>query len=201
LPESPTVDPEDPTVGMHQFTIRPLQTTTAESNPYSVAIDDPVLPFPAEHHFKTPTACISWTLMHCRRMMEAQLLDPGMYTILIKYLTKIVQYPEVAKYRQIRIANPVFHRLWQTPIRGLLLAVGFVECGAYLELGSGSDNSPLRRDRVQDVALLLFQVEQSQSLALRGNTNTAVTRQQPLGADGFGRAGWGRVGGMNVPDS
>jgi hypothetical protein len=204
LPESPTVDPEDPTVGMHQFTIRPLDTTTA-TNPYIVSIDDPTLPFPAEHYFKTPTACISWTLMHCRRMMEAQLLDPGMYTTLIKYLTKIVQHPEVAKYRQIRIANPVFHRLWQTPIRGLLLAVGFVECGAYLELGSsassGSDSSPLRRDRVQDVALLLFQVEQSRLLTLTGNTNTAVTRQQPLGADGFGRAGWGRAGGMNVPDS
>jgi hypothetical protein len=28
-----------------------------------------------------------------------------------------------------------------------------------------------------------------------------VTRRQPLGADGFGRAGWGRAGGMNVPDS
>jgi hypothetical protein len=204
LPESPTVDPEDPTVGMHQFTIRPLYTTTSP-NPYSISIDDPTLPFPAEHGFNTPTACISWTLMHCRRMMEAQLLDISMYTTLIKYLTKIVQHPEVPKYRQIRIANPVFHRLWQSPVRGLLLAVGFVECGAYLELGSsassGSGSSPLRRDRVQDAALLLFQVEQSQLLTLTGNANTAVTRQQPLGADGFGRAGWGRAGDMNMPDS
>lgn len=200
LPESPTVDPEDPIVGMHQFTIRPLQTAAIATYPYIATIDDPALPYPAEHYFKTPTACISWSLMHCRRMMEAQLLDPGMYTTLIKYLTKIVQHPEAAKYRQIRIANPVFHRLWQTPIRGLLLAVGFVECGAYLELGQ-SGSSPLRRDRVQDVALLLFQVEQSQLLTLTGNTNTAVTQQQPLGADGFGRAGWGRAGGMNVPDS
>jgi hypothetical protein len=207
LPESPTVDPDDYTVGMHQFTIRPLETTA--TYPYSVLIDDPVLPFPAEHYLKTPTACISWTLMHCRRMMEAQLLDPSMYTTLVKYLTKIVQHPEICKYRQIRIANPVFHRLWQSPVRGLLLAVGFVECGAHLELGSSassgsSDSSPLRRDRVQDVALLLFQVEQSQLLTLtdnmNANTNSAVTRQQPLGADGFGRAGWGRAGGMNVQD-
>jgi hypothetical protein len=187
---------------MHQFTIRPPRLESTAKNPYSVSIDDPTLPFPAEHYLKTPTACISWTLMHCRRMAEAQLLDYGtMYTTLIKYLTKIVQHPEISKYRQIRIANPVFHRLWQTPVRGLLLAVGFVECGAHLELGCGSDSSPLRRDRVQDVALLLFQVEQSQLLALNGNANSAVTRQQPMGADGFGRAGWGRAGGMNVPDS
>jgi hypothetical protein len=225
LPESPTVDPEDPTVGMHQFTIRPplrLETTATttnaatNTNPFSVSIDDPTLPFPAEHYLKTPTACISWTLMHCRRMMEAQQLHPDSYTTLIKYLTKIVQHPATAKYRHIRIANPVFQRLWQTPVRGLLLAAGFVECGAHLELGSSGGTSgssgdssgtsdgdgtttPLRRDRVQDVALLLFQVEQSQSLT--SGTNNSVAQQQPLGADGFGRAGYGRAGGMNDLDS
>jgi hypothetical protein len=88
----------------------------------------------------------------------------------------------------------------------LLLAVGFVECGAHLELGSSgsasSERTPLRRDRVQDVALLLFEVEQSQSLTNTNATaNSAGARRQPLGADGFGRAGYGRAGGMNDLDS
>lgn len=217
LADSPTVDPEDPTVGLHQFTIRPpkaratpVTTSLVEEEPFIVSIEDPTLPFPAEDYLKTPTACIAWTLMHCRRMMDQ---DATSMMTLTKYLTKIVQYPDDSKFRQIRIANPVFSfHIWQTAARGLLLAVGFVERGAHVELGSG--RTALSRDRVQDVALLLFQVEQSQlklqlelqsqqtGNSINSNAATAVTRQQqPVGADGFGRAGWGRADGMNVPDS
>lgn len=189
LPDSPTVDPNDPTVGLHRFTIRSALTasTTVIDDPYHhcVTIDDPILPFPAQLFLKTPTASVSWTLWHCRRMS----LDASVYATLVKYLTKIVQHAQIQghKFRQIRTANSNFHAVWQTPARGLLLAVGFVENGAHVELGSAG---PLSTARVQDIALLLFQVEQCQ--------RQAAVQQQPTGADGFGRAGWGRADGRNA---
>jgi hypothetical protein len=116
---------------------------------------------------------------------------------LFKYLTNIVKSPEQVKYRQIRIRSPTFAPIWQSPMRGLLLAVGFVEEQAYAELGC---DQPLPRERIQDLALLTYLLtEWKRKECLQSNSNHQI--EQPEGADGWGRAGFGRAGQMNLPNS
>jgi hypothetical protein len=114
--------------------------------------------------------------------------------LLTKYLTNIVMHPDKATYRKIRIANQkFFHSIWQTAARGLLLAAGFVEQNAYAELGTAD---PLPGNRVQDVSLVLFRLEQV-ATAKDNNILSTTSNQQPQGADGTGRAGFGRAGEMS----
>ena len=171
----PTTDPADPSVGLQRFTIKP-----PGFGPWTCTIDDPVLPAMAQQDLTNQSDAIAWTLLHCQRM------DYLGWNTLKKYLSKIVQQPEETKYRQIRQANPnFFHNVWNTPARGLLLAVGFVEHEGYVELGC---SQRLSRQRVQDVSQLLFQVERWHDYY---GDNTG---EQPLGADGYGRPGFGRAG-------
>eukprot|EP00526_Cylindrotheca_closterium_P024850 CAMPEP_0113652636 /NCGR_PEP_ID=MMETSP0017_2-20120614/28121_1 /TAXON_ID=2856 /ORGANISM="Cylindrotheca closterium" /LENGTH=74 /DNA_ID=CAMNT_0000565515 /DNA_START=30 /DNA_END=254 /DNA_ORIENTATION=- /assembly_acc=CAM_ASM_000147 len=74
-------------------------------------------------------------------------------------------------------------------MKGLLLAVGFVELEAYAELGSDDE---LSRERVQDLAMLSYMVNKWSEDELQ-----QFDLQQPDGADGFGRQGFGRAGQMN----
>jgi hypothetical protein len=160
--EAPTVG-SDGRTGVHRFTIREADLGSDDR----CAVDDPVLPHPASRHILTPTAAASWAVLHCRRM------GYDGWRVLAKYLTNIVSHPAEPKYRRIRTANAKFNQaIWSTPARGLLLAAGFVEHGAYCELGC---DEPLSRDRVQDLALLLFMVER------------AAARHEKT--QGFGRAG------------
>jgi len=190
----PTVDPDDPQTGLHRFAIMDWKRDgdVDDEEGYECQVDDPVLPYPARDSFGTAEKAASWTLMHCHRM---EFLD---WRTLIQYLSNIIQHPDEIKYRRIRIANPKFSRLWLSPARGLLLALGFVEHntpeGAFAELGCASH--PLSRARVQEVSQLVYRLEQWERHESSGN-NRQQRPQQPLGADGFGRAGYGRVGSID----
>ena len=109
-----------------------------------------------------------------------------------KYLMNIMNHPDRVKYRQLRIgASSRFQSIWASPLRGLLLAVGFVEVGPYTELGC--HDQALSPERVQDVALLSYLLNE-----WKRKENGAMQQQQPPGAvDGFGRAGFGRAGTIN----
>lgn len=70
---------------------------------------------------------------------------------------------------------------------GVLLAAGFVEHGAYAELGS---ERTLPRTRVREVSLILHSLEQWEA---KQDGSLRVVNQ-PQGSDGFGRANFGRTG-------
>jgi hypothetical protein len=183
LPDVPTVA-DDGDTGRFQFSILPPLST---NDPHYISIDEPVMPM--EHNFHTPLLGITWTLQHMSRMM---MQDFYMEDTLQKYLTNIVNHPEEAKYRQLRLRSPKFAPIWMSPMRGLLLAVGFVEEGAYAELGCAQ--YPLSRERVQEVALLSYMLNDWKR---KQQEQDGVVPQQPDGADGFGRAGFGRAGEMS----
>jgi len=177
----PTTDPNDSSVGLHQFVIgRPAW------GPYSCSVSDPVLPHPPEKALDTPVKAAQWTLQHMTRMGY----NGG--EVLAKYLTNIVAHPDNPKYRQIRTAQAKFNEaVWNTAARGLLLAVGFVEREAYAELGT---MSKLSRERVRDLSTALFALEQWR---MEQGETTVYDQDQPEGADGYGRGGFGRAGEIN----
>jgi hypothetical protein len=179
LPEAPTVSEEG--IGRHQFVLRPPKSRESTW----ISIDDKILPFPAESHFFDPTPAIVWTLQHMSRMG----VDILQVDTLLKYLTNIINDPSDLKYRQIRIRSARFAPIWMSPARGLLLAIGFVELGAYAELGCSQS---LSRERVQDVALLTYLINQ-----WKEKEESSSPETQPAGADGYGRAGFGRAGDIN----
>lgn len=144
------------------------------------------MPFPGSDNFYSPLPAISWTLQHMSRLVSPE--DTSIAT-LQRYLKNIIENPENIKYRQIRISSKKFAAIWQSPMKGLLLAVGFVEQEAHAELGSAEE---LPRERVQDLALLSYTVNK-----WCGDELQRFALQQPDGADGFGRQGFGRAGQMN----
>jgi PUB domain/VHL beta domain len=216
----PTVDAENPDVGLQRFIIKDVEmepdrttmTMITNATPFVVTVHDPVLPFPARQFLKTQKECIAWMLLHLHRMQYSN----ENWNLLTRYLTNIVQHPSNVSYRQIRISNGMFfNNIWNTPARGLLLALGFVERFAYAELGrvpyvpladakkkksedtadetsAAIVTSTMPRDRVQDVAQLLFHMEwwRNKTNEINGSAATA----QPAGADGSGRAGFGIAG-------
>jgi len=172
----PTTDPDDPALGRHTFALQRPSTTEL-----MCSIQDPVFPLEME----TTQQAVTWCFQQMSR------LDYMYATTLIKYLTNIVRHPKESKYRQIRIAGKTFyHQVWNTPARGLLLAAGFVEEGPFAELGS---MNPLPRNRVQDLSTLLYYLE----IWNRTHEQGGTPKEQPNGADGGGRANFGRAGQMN----
>jgi hypothetical protein len=89
------------------------------------------------------------------RLMTAMPVEDDYYRIelLQKYLTNIVQHPDVPKYLQLRTAAHAKFgaAIWNSPMRGLVLALEEV---LYAELGCHGE--PLPRDCIQDVALLSY---------------------------------------------
>lgn len=178
--EAPTVDndgePDSGTTGIHQFRI----AASAADSPLSCVVDDPILPYPAAVFLRTSHQAAEFSLLHCLRM------NYGGWSVLKKYLSKIQQQPDNPHYRQIRIANRTFaDAVWDTPAKGVLLAAGFVEHGAYAELGS---DTALSTEIVKELYLLLYVIDRWE---LRSEGPHAQLRQ-PEGADGYGRAGFGR---------
>jgi len=173
----------DDGTGQHKFSIVPPKDI---NGPFWVNIWDDIMPFPGSDNFYSPLPAISWTLQHMSRLMSPE--DTSIAT-LQRYLKNIIETPENTKYRQIRIRSKKFAAIWQSPMKGLLLAVGFVELEAYAELGSDDE---LSRERVQDLAMLSYMVNKWSEDELQ-----QFDLQQPDGADGFGRQGFGRAGQMN----
>jgi hypothetical protein len=78
-------------------------------------------------------------------------------------------------------------------MRGLVLALGFVEEGPYAELRCR--NVPLSRDRIQDVALLSYLLTKWNNERQKQKAKSSTLHlEQPVGADGFGQSGLGRGG-------
>jgi hypothetical protein len=182
LPTAPTIGPDND-IGQHKFALVP----STPNDPFWIGVQDDIMPHPAMTHLHQPLYGITWTLTHMSRCMQVD--DPSVDT-LQKYLTNIIKHPDVVKYRQIRVASPKFKPIWESPMRGLLLAVGFVEEGRFAELGC--HDRPLSRERVQEVALLSYLLSEWKTKP------NAASIDQPQGADdGYGRAGFGRAGAIN----
>ncbi|CAJ1953487.1 unnamed protein product [Cylindrotheca closterium] len=173
----------DDGTGQHKFSLVPPKD---RNGPFWVAVRDDIMPFPGSENFHSPLPAISWTLQHMSRLMSPE--DSSIATLQL-YLKNIVENPKSIKYRQIRIRSKKFAAIWQSPMKGLLLAVGFVEREAYAELGSADE---LPRERVQELALLSYMLKKWCDDELQ-----RFNLQQPDGADGFGRQGFGRAGQIN----
>lgn len=168
---------------MHKFSLIPSKP----NDPYFIGIDDAIMPFPAITNFREPLHAITWSLTHMSRILAA---DDTSIDTLQKFLTNIINHPESVKYRQLRIASRHVKPIWESPMRGLLLGIGFVEVGGYAELGCR--DLPLSPLRVQEVAILSHLVREWVS------KDKALSTDQPQGAlDGYGRHGFGRAGTIN----
>jgi hypothetical protein len=178
---APTINPSEPNVGVHRFTIRPALHHPSDS----CRIDDPILPVPARDHLITPQLAVEWALLHCSRMSFDD------WDLLMKCGSNILHQPDNPKYRSLRLSNRQFGpRIWQTAARGVMLAVGFYEHKGYAQVGGQT----LSRARVQELSVWVWMIQQwKQRMVKEGGQ-----QQQPVGAeDGFGRAGYGRAGTMN----
>ena len=169
--QQPTVDENDPEVGVHRFDF----IAAPPESPYWIHIDDPVLPYPAKDHFRSPDDAADWALLHMHRMNYSH------WDVLVKYLTNILHEPGNPKYRQIRIENRTFHSaVWQTPAKGLLFAIGFVEQGIHIELGT---SKRMTKEQTKQLSSLMFCIS-------IWRKRHELLSEQPAGADGFGRAGF-----------
>jgi hypothetical protein len=122
--------------------------------------------------------------------------------LLSRYLRNVRASPDEPKYRRMRIGNPNFQRhVYNTGARGVLLALGFVETYGQMELLSGNDannnttTTALHPDRVRQVEEALAVVDEALRI-MEGGADIALV--QPEGGDGYGRAGFGRAGGMST---
>lgn len=142
-------------------------------------IRDDVLPHPPQS-IKYIDEALNWSY----RQMERDGTNPR---TIIKYLYNVVYNPSDPKYRQIRTANKIFwQEIWCNAGRGVLHALGFQEIEAYAEMGPAIGT--LSSERMKQVSRVISDLEN----LLAGLEGTGT--QQPEGADGYGRAGFGRVG-------
>lgn len=143
-------------------------------------IVDPIFPFPA-----TKIQSIEKALEWCYRQMERERSSPH---VLLKYLNNILKDPSEAKYRQIRTSNTRFwNGVWITAGRGVLHALGFEEKGAYVEMGPAT--GALSPERLKQVSKAIQDLK-----VVQARMDGIDEKQQPEGADGYGRAGYGRIG-------
>ena len=113
---------------------------------------------------------------------------------LLQYLKKICLHPDDPKYRKLRLGNRIFQEtIYNTGARGVLLAVGFEELYGNMECGP-SGGKMLPHERIQHISDAMMVVSQALKV-MEGGYDSLV---QPEGGDGFGRAGFGHAGGMNL---
>jgi VHL beta domain len=203
VPEAPTIDltettnaaaaandddaptPKKRLIGIHRFAIVKLPKESSDDNcqeeddrrrDYTHWIRDDILPLSPD--IGTEQQALELCLLHCVRT--------GYYhwKTLQLYYTKIQQQPDNATYRHIRIANRTFaDAVWNTAARGVFLASGWVEHGAYLEWGVADRPFP----RLENVHRIIQTIERWWQRAENGSDSA---EQQPEGADGYGRAGF-----------
>ena len=115
---------------------------------------------------------------------------------LLQYLKNICLNPDAAKYRKLRLGNRIFQStIYNTGARGVLLALGFEEHYGYLECGPGGEQPMLSSRRIQQISDAMMIVNHTLKM-IQDGTSSVV--QQPEGGDGYGRAGFGHAGGMNL---
>ena len=135
---------------------------------------------------------VAWSCMQIRREDVAH-RGNGIASarLLSRYLRNIRDRPHESKYRRLRIGNRTFRRdAYDTGARGVLLALGFEERYGCMECSSAPDADGVRR-----MADAISVVEGTLRI-MEGGFDAALV--QPGGGDGYGRAGFGRAGGMNI---
>ena len=143
-------------------------------------IVDPIFPFPA-----TKIQSVEKALEWCYLQMERERSSPH---VLLKYLINILKDPSEPKYRQIRTSNKRFwNGVWITAGRGVMHALGFEEKGAYVEIGPAS--GALSTERLKQISKAIHGLK-----GVQARMDGIDVKQQPEGADGYGRAGYGRIG-------
>jgi len=187
LKESMTTYLDNRETGLYRFSIIPPTNHQNSAKYYCAVQEDGIMPFSANDHFLTPVAAISWTLQFLSRSGLTH--DDPRIDLVQKYLANIVKSPEVVKFRQLRTrSSGTFGSIWNSPLQGLFLAVGFVEEQGFAELGC--ETKPLPRERIQELALLSYMLTSWK----QKETNREWIEQPEGATDGFGRAGYGRVG-------
>ena len=73
--------------------------------------------------------------------------------------------------------------------------MGFEEHYGYLECGPGGEQPMLSSRRIQQMSDAMMIVNHTLKM-IQDGTSSVV--QQPEGGDGYGRAGFGHAGGMNL---
>ena len=81
----------------------------------------------------------------------------------------------------------------------MLLALGFEELYGYMECGPGGGKM-LGSDRIRDISDAMMVVNETLKIVegSYGDGDGGGGLVQPEGGDGFGRAGFGHAGGMNL---
>ena len=120
-------------------------------------------------------------------------LTTGRRARLLRCLRNVCLHPAGPGYRRLRVGNPVVREtLYDTGARGVLLALGFEELCGHLECGPGGGRM-LGAERIQQISDAMVVVDQTLRRMQEGESEA-----QPMGADGFGRAGFGHAGEMNI---
>lgn len=145
---------------------------------------------------KQMTAAIQWS---CQQLQREDAIYHGNGIASAKrtlqYLKNICLHPDEPKYRKLRIGNKIFQQtIYNTGARGILLALGFEELYGYLECGPGGGKC-LGLERIQQILDAMMIVNHTLKI-MQDESNLDII--QPQGGDGYGRAGFGYAGGMNI---
>ena len=198
-------------VATQMFTLRDVPegyVTRNEGYEPSCWVDDEILPEPplidtynnnGDRNMSLFTVhemqmAIEWS---CFQMQREDAASPGVGVAaskrLLQYLKNICLQPDNTKYRRLRTGNRIFFEsIYSTGARGVLLALGFEEHMGNLECGPSEGNA-LNYERLRHISDAMMNV--NKALKLMTESDGVV---QPEGVDGFGRAGFGYAGGMNL---
>ena len=145
-------------------------------------------------------AAVNWC---SQQILREDVTSPGCGMIALKrlrtYLGNVSSHPHLPRYRKLRICNPIFKEsIYNTGALGVLLALGFEEHCGYLECGA-SKGLQLPDYRLEMISRTLWALERDIDRENDDSlTNGGIIHyQQPSGADGFGRAGFGIAGAIN----
>ena len=138
---------------------------------------------------------IQWS---CLQLQREDVVSPGTGIAaakrLLQYLQNVCLHPEKSKYRKLRIANRIFFEsVYSTGARGVLLALGFEEHAGFLECGP-SEGAALNYERLRQISDAMMMVDKTLKLMVESEGGMP----QPEGSDGYGRAGFGHAGQMNL---
>mmetsp|Transcript_37736 Transcript_37736/g.90955 ORF Transcript_37736/g.90955 Transcript_37736/m.90955 type:complete len:554 (+) Transcript_37736:302-1963(+) len=210
--ESSRVEQDGNVEGMQKFVLRDVHeghVTRVGGLVPSCLIEDEILPEPpltdsfdvsystsSAFSLKEMDVAIRWS---CQQMQREDVIYHGNGIAsakrLLQYLKNICLHPDDPKYRRLRLGNRIFQQIvYNTGARGVLLALGFEEIYGYMECGPGGGKM-LPHERIQQISDAMMIVNQTLKI-MEGNDSEA--QAQPEGGDGFGRAGFGHAGGMNL---
>lgn len=220
-----TTTEEEGGVGTQQFTLRDVPQGYVTRNEGYIPqcwVDDTILPEPPlirnvynndgaaveERNLSLFTMhemqmAIRWSCLQIQREDISSGHSTGIMVTkrLLQYLKNICMEPHNAKYRKLRTSNRIFFdSIYSTGARGVLLALGFEEHMGYMECGPSEDDGPLNYERLRQISDAMMVVNETLKVMMMdgSSSNNSSSLRQPSGVDGYGRAGFGHAGGMNL---